>query len=679
MHLSFIWHMHQPDYRDASGIMQMPWVFLHAIKDYYDMPWMMARHENIKATFNITPPLIEQLKLYYDTPEAHDYFLALWLKEMTQLGEKERQWMIKICKSVNYDTMVVPLEGYDDLYKLTHYSDNDLFDMQVLFVLSWCGVYLRQNSSVVATLIKKGRAFNIEDKYILLHELSTFIQTIFDYYIQLHAQGRIALSTTPLNHPILPLLMDMENANIAHPGTAIPKNHQPLQEDARLQITRAQTMFKETFGFDATGFWPAEGAVDAKSVALLKECGIKWIATDEAILFKSLHDNTRANLYAPYDYNGMRMGFRDHGLSDLIGFTYQFWDSKKAADHFMQALAPIQKEQPDATVFVILDGENAWEFYKNNAFEFFDALYDAINTIPWCHSVHMDELLNFKAKTLEQLRPGSWIHGEFNTWVGHNEKTRGWELIFMTRHDYDHHAAPLDDTTKEEILRHFLAAECSDWFWWYGDDHYTDFGSEFDILFRSHLISIYDLMHVAPPSDLFEPIIGNKSAHDFWLPPQSHISPVTNGIHDSFFEWVGCGVLDESKLFSTMDRVRGPVHKILYGQDMQRVYFAFVSDMKHLCQCDSINIIIEPLAFQTQIALDDFCDKTHHYMEFEMLDINVACDQWLELCIDKSRIDPRRITFRFELEQNGIILQTLPGFGELEMDLETDYSENWFV
>ncbi len=672
MRLGFIWHMHQPDYRNATGVMQMPWVFLHALKDYYDMPWMLARHEGLKATFNITPPLIEQLALYYDDPAQNDYFLSLWLRHPETLKEKERQWMIKICKSAPYDTMVAPLPTYAKIYKKEYIDDGDLFDLEILFILAWCGVYLRQHSPIVSKLISKAQFFSIEDKHLLLDELATFIKGIFPYYTKLYKEGRIAISTTPLNHPILPLLMDMNNALEANRHTDIPKQHLPLLDDAREQVLRAQALFRETFGYEAVGFWPAEGAVDTKSVALLKELGVRWIATDEAILFKSLGSNERSALYHPYNYSGMFMGFRDHGLSDLIGFTYRFWDAHKASEHFMGALYPIQKADTEATVFVILDGENAWEFYHNNGFDFFDALYQGISNTSWCQTFHMDEIVDTPSRTLERLAPGSWIHGEFNTWVGHHEKTRGWELIFMTKRDYQHHNAGLDAATKEKITHHFLAAECSDWFWWYGDDHYTEFGAEFDLLFRSHLISIYELIGIAAPSDLFEPIIRNKSAQDFWLKPQSPISPSTNGIHDSFFEWVGCGVLDETKLFSTMDKVRGPVRKIYYGQDTLHLYFAFDAEMVQLCTEDTLRVIIEPIGFNEEVVL-------HGMHRFEQVDILLACEQWLELRIDISRVEVENLQLRFELSQKERVVQTLPGFGELEMNLSTDYSENWFV
>ncbi len=665
--------MHQPDYRDANGIMQMPWVFLHAIKDYYDMPWMLARHETLKATFNITAPLIQQLELYYHHPEESDKFLALWLKNPSSLEEDERKWIIKLAKSTQYETMAKPFERYVELYNQEHFNNSELMDLEVLFILSWCGVYLRNNSSIIKDLIVQKKNYSYEDKTLLLNELSNFVSGIFDYYAKLQRDGIITISTTPLNHPILPLLMDMQNASRANINTNMPKDYVKLEEDAYLQIARAKELFEKTFGFIPSGFWPAEGAVDESSVKLLHSFGIQWIATDEEILFKSLKTNNRDALYTPYKYEDMIIGFRDHYLSDLIGFTYRHQDSYSASKHFIGELSKIQHTNSDATVFVILDGENAWEFFKNNGFDFFNALYSDFRACSWCHTVRMDDVLTQPSKELSYLAPGSWIHGSFNTWVGHSEKTRAWELVFLTKRDYEHHKDKVNEVIKSKIVEHFLAAECSDWFWWYGDDHYTEFGAEFDELFRSHLINIYDLMDVSAPADLFIPIIKNKSAESFWLKPQSDISPVINGRHDSFFEWIGCGVVDESKLFSTMDKQRGPIQKIYYGQDNQKLYFAFEGKIKKMCLNDTMTIIIDPMNIRGEILFrtaETFIDN---------LKVEVVIGDWFEVCIDRSKIFHDEISIRFELEKDGKVIQTLPGFGELRMNLGDDYSHNWFV
>ncbi|MDD5372298.1 MAG: glycoside hydrolase family 57 protein [Sulfurimonas sp.] len=676
MNLSFIWHMHQPDYRDEFGIIQMPWVFLHAIKDYYDMPWMLTRHSGLKATFNITPPLIRQLKLYYENPQNNDKFLNLWLRDISSLNRTEYRWMIKICKSTPYETMVSKIAYYDELYKKDSYTNQEFFDLEILFLLSWCGVYLRTNNTVVKEMLKRESGFVYEDKLSLLRELTHFVKGIFDYYAELKNRDIISISTTPLNHPILPLLLDMNSAKIANPSTNIPKYHLSLKDDALLQITRAKELFTDTFGFLPDGFWPAEGAVDENSVALLSECGVKWIATDEEILFRSINSRDRASLYTPYEYQDMCIAFRDHHLSDLIGFTYKFWEPQRAAKDFVSHLWMISDQNEDATVFIILDGENAWEFYDNNAFDFFDELYKNLTALSWLNILHMQDVYRLPRKKLSKLHAGSWIHGEFNTWVGHKEKSRGWEMIFITKRDYEHHKDSLDDDTKAKITEHFLASECSDWFWWYGDDHFTEFGLEFDALFRSHLISIYNLMKIAPPSDLFEPIIQNRSSVDFLLKPQSYISPQINGTHGSFFEWIGSGVVHENRTSSTMDMPKSPVMKILYGQDDENIYFAFDADEQIMKSCNMLRLIIDPIGFNEEI---DICDKKHYLSSHADITYEVAYEDRIEIRIDKSSIKKQKLDFRFELSSGGTVIQTLPGFGVLEIDMDSDFSDRWFV
>ena len=643
------------------------------------MPWMLSRHHGLKATFNITPPLIEQLLLYQERPQEHDRFLELWLDEPQNLHEDDRNWMIKLCKSAPLETMVAPLPYYRALYEQEHYRDADLLDLQVWFMLAWCGVYLRQNNPVVQELMKRSGGFCSADKAALLESLSAFVKEIFPFYAKLQKEGTISLSTTPLNHPILPLLLDMQNAERAHSGTPLPHNAMSLEADARLQISEAQKLFRETFGLDAVGFWPAEGAVDTKSVALYKEAGLKWIATDEAILFKSLGSEDRKALYKMYDFEGVKIGFRDHGLSDLIGFTYRFWEPHSAAEHFVSALHKIEEAHDNADVFVILDGENAWEFYENNAFDFFDALYSELSKTTWCQSKGMDDLVDQASQTLETLAPGSWIHGAFNTWVGHPEKSRAWELIFMTRRDYEHHKSSVDAEVDAKIIKHFLAAECSDWFWWYGDDHMTAFSSEFDTLFRGHLITIYELLGITAPADLFVPVLQHRSGENFLLAPQFMISPTINGRHDSFFEWVGCGVVDETKVFGTMDRVRGPVERIYFGRDEHHLYCAFEGDMVKLRSCERLVIFIEPLSERFEIDMAQFCKEEVSPFEEGSLKMQVACHTYLELSIAIMACDCPQLQLRFELEKEGRVIQTLPGFGELTFELEDSYIRNWFV
>jgi len=672
LNLAFVWHMHQPDYRDSSGVMKMPWVFLHAIKDYYEMPWLLGRHPGLKATFNVTPPLIEQLGLYRE-PLRNDAFLALWIKAPGDLDEAERAWMVKMCKSTQYETMVRPLPHYAKLYHQDVYDDAELLELQVLFMLSWCGNALRQNSTVVQKLLEKQSGYSVQDKQVLLDELTAFVKTILPYYAELRDKGTISLSTTPYNHPILPLLIDITNAKKANAHTVLPTNPLSLEEDAVEQVRRSIALYEQTFGAAPTGFWPAEGAVDEHSVGIYREHGLKWIATDEAILFRSLGRNERDRLYRPYRFEGVTIGFRDHGLSDLIGFTYRYKNAQEAADHFLRSVGQIANEKEERTVFVILDGENAWEFFENNAFDFFTALYSRLASAEGCRTLTMDEVSErTEQEELGVLAPGSWIHGNFDTWSGHAEKNRAWELIYQTRRDFDHHAQTLSAQTLEKIRFHFLAAECSDWFWWYGDDHATDFAEEFDALFRDHLITIYRLMDMQPPSDLFELIISHKGLGAFLTHPQGAISPRIDGKDGAFFEWLGSGTVDESKGYSTMDRVRGPIEKIRYGHDDKAVYLAFEGDMDALTRPGTrLLVTVEENGRQIEFPTDRRVSAKA--MAF-------AIDERMELALSRdyfSGLDA--VHLRFEIASGDRIVQTLPGFGALSINMAEVYADHWFV
>ncbi len=672
LNLCFFWHMHQPDYRNSDGVITMPWVFLHAIKDYYEMPWLLSHYKGLKATFNITAPLIEQLNLYKD-PLKNDYFLSLWEMHPSKLDDEARAWLIKTCKSTQYETMIKPIEHFSLLYHKEGLSDDELIDFEVVFILAWCGNYLRQENAIVKELFKKEKGFTQTDKAQLLKALCSFVETILPFYARLQKEGVISLSTTPYNHPILPLLLDMQNAKRANEHTTLPDNPISMREDAIEQVERSISLYEETFGTKPTGFWPAEGAVDEESIEIYKKRGLSWIATDEAILFKSLEDQTRSQLYKPYKFNGMTIGFRDHGLSDLIGFNYRFKSDHDASEHFMQMVEPIAREHEDATLFVILDGENAWEFFENNAYDFFTALYERFSQTPWCNTVTMDEVSKLENPgILEKLAPGSWIHGNFNTWSGHSEKNRAWELIYQTRRDVDNYSGVISKEVAEKVKSHFLASQCSDWFWWYGDDHVTEFDLEFDTLFREHLIAIYRLLDMQPPSDLLIPIISHKSSGSFLLKPQASITPLIDGKKSSFFEWLGSGSVDECKLYSTMDRVRGPIEKIHYGHNDKAVFLAFEGEIASLEMSSlHLQVIIE----ETGENLSFSMGKPYDYEGTQL-----AIDERVELALSRSHFkEYSAVHLRFEIVQGNDIIQTMPGYGALSIDLDETYAENWYV
>ena len=671
LNLAFLWHMHQPDYRDEEGVMRMPWVFLHAIKDYYDMPWHLLRHPRLKATFNLTPPLIEQLLLYGRKGVECDRFLTLLAKEPQELSLDEREWVIKVCRSSRFDTMVKPLSRFAELFEMESFNDSELVELEVLFLLSWCGNYLRKSDLTVASLIQKGSGFVRSDKEALLESLLQFVPTILPLYEKLKNEGKISLSTTPLNHPILPLLIDMKSAKVSNPKCEIPPNHLSLKDDALKHITRAAKLYKDTFKEKPSGFWPAEGAVDEKSIALYKDHGIEWIATDEEILFRSLSSENRSDIYRPYSFNGVKIFFRDHPLSDLIGFSYRYREAEDAAKDFLSRLHRIFEREDSPTVSVILDGENAWEFYKNSGLDFFDALYSGLGAAKWCETVTFDEAARSDAKRLKKIHPGSWIYGNFDTWVGHPQKNEAWELLFRTKRDYLHHKESLSREVDEEMVSSFLAAESSDWFWWYGEDHHTEYASDFDSLFRERLIGIYRLMKLLPPVDLYRPIVTGESHHAFVSEPKFPIHPIIDGRVSSFFEWLGSGMIDESSTYSTMEGARGAVTKIFWGEDEKSIYIRLDGDMERLKDGSVVTIYAnsnkEPIRLETSKLP-------------KRGPLKAAIGSIMEIAVKKSLLaQDGLLSLRIEIERAGEPVQTLPGICELRIDLDDDYGKNWFV
>ena len=649
----------------------MPWVFLHALKDYYEMPWLMEKHPEIRATFNLTPPLIEQLRLYEEEGVEADRFLSLWRREPGELSAPEREEVARLCNSARFETMVKPLPRFAELYGREGLDDEAFRDLELCFLLSWCGNYLRETNETVTGLLAKGRDYTAGDKEALLESLMAFLATVLPYYRKLWEQGRIELSTTPLNHPILPLLMDMENARRSNPSTRIPDNHFSLAGDAREQVKRALTLFEEVFGRAPRGFWPAEGAVDASTLRLYREMGLEWVATDEAILFASLGESERSALYRPWEIEGVRILFREHPLSDKIGFTYQHWDAERAAEDFIVSLDAIAETHPDAIVSVILDGENAWEFYPENARPFFEALYRRLEENGRFGCVTVSDTLTHPAAGLSRLHPGSWIYGTFDTWVGHPEKNAAWELLYQTRRDYSHHEERLSQETKESCLRHFLAAECSDWFWWYGEDHYTEFAREFDALFRAHLITVYELSGLQPPANLFHPIIGGGESHALLIEPKFPIRPVIDGRISSFFEWLGSGMSDERRLYATMDGAkRGPASRLYWGQDEEAFYLRLDGELESLSRGGWLELFAG--AHRWRIDLTDPSAAPEG--------IRWAMEEILELSVEKRMFaEERLITLRIELGAGKELLQILPGAGELQIDLKKEFARCWFV
>ncbi|BCD60342.1 MULTISPECIES: glycoside hydrolase family 57 protein [unclassified Nitratiruptor] len=632
MKIAILWHMHQPDYRDEKGVFTLPWVFLHAIKDYYDMPYIAAQY-NVKVSFNLTPILIEQLRDYIQKGPSCDRILQLFLKKTDFLTKEEKNTLQKVCKTVHPQTMGYGLNHrFFTLIEKEDLDDEELNDLEVYFLLSWCGNYLRNTNSFIQSLLRKS-GYTQEEKEHLIQNLFSFLPSILPFYRKLQDDGKIAVSTTPYSHPILPLLLDINVAKEANPSITLPKQPLSLQDDAILHIQKAKELYKTVFGKEPKGFWPAEGAVDEKSVTLYKQENIAWIATDEAILYKS----EESDKYSPYAFEGVKIFFRDHELSDLLGFVYKDFPADKAVEDFSQRLP--QK----GSVFIILDGENAWEYYPKNGWDFLNALYAMLEEKD---TLTYDEAATLQAKPLKRLAPGSWIYGNFDTWIGDEEKNRAWELLFQTKRDSMHHA-------QDTFVQHqFLLAETSDWFWWYGYGHYTEFAQEFDTLFRSHLMAIYKHLGINPPQDIRIPIVGAHSMQAIINEPRGYIYPIIDGKVTSFFEWLDSGYLDEKS--STMQS-NFVIQKLFWGENESSIFFRMDGDGVALLDCRCF------------------------FDEDEVQIKRVAKDEIIEIEIDKKSCQKKEFEVRIEIFKEKRLLQILPSTTRLYIRIDNDYTRYWFV
>jgi alpha-amylase/alpha-mannosidase (GH57 family) len=605
LYIAFVWHMHQPYYRDdITGTYILPWVRMHGIKDYYDMPALLTDFPDIHQTFNLVPSLLKQIRDYVEN-NATDKFLAVTIKPAADLDQDEKLFLLKNFFMANWDTMIKPYPTYWQLLErrgysvsphdlrnaIRYYTPQDYLDLQVWFNLTWFDPLFKQNDPFLSGMIQKGSGFTENEKALLIKKQRDIMALIIPEYKQFAENGRIELTTTPFYHPILPLLFDTDLAKIAVPDIHLPVNRFAHPEDAKAQIARAMAYHEELFGTRPSGLWPAEGSVAEEIIPLLADAGITWIATDEGVLARSLGTHIERDfagvmknpevLYRPYlsgkGNKRVSIVFRDHTLSDLIGFVYSKWDYKNAVHDLIDRLHRVRKELTGGPYIVpiILDGENAWEYYQNDGRDFFLYLYERLSGEQGIRCVTVGEFLREHPaqSSIERLHAGSWINANYRIWIGHEEDNRAWDLLSETRQALTEYASRDGDPEKlARAWEEIYIAEGSDWCWWYGDDHYSENDEEFDLLFRTHLMNVYRIVGLDVPDELQISILREDRQALPTVELTAFISPTIDGVVTNYFEWLPAGYYDVSQGGGAMHRGASIITHIYYGFDLRNMF-----------------------------------------------------------------------------------------------------------
>ncbi len=546
LRLNLYWHMHQPDYRDlTTGEYVLPWTYLHAIKDYSDMVYHLEENPKARVTFNFVPILVEQLldyKQQFDDNDIRDPLLALLVKEdLNNVSHHECKLIVESCFKAHHEKMLSPFPHYQrllniyqqvepimtDEYDFHYLSAQYKADLLVWYHLAWCGESLRQNSKVVQTLMAKGVLFTVAERKQLFNVIKDTISGIIPRYKALMDKGQIEISTTPYYHPILPLLIDFASTKDAMPDAPLPKHkfYAGGVERSLAHIKSADTYHEQVFGEKPKGMWPAEGAVSHAALSLLAEHGVNWAATGQGVLAHSLLKcgmdvSSKHNyLYQPYKITNGKDDiicfFRDDELSDKIGFEYSKMHSTHAVEDFIKNLEHIYNASPKKSqvVSVILDGENAWEYYPYNGYYFLKELYAALSAHPHITMSTFSDIVALKksgdfpkASVLPQVAAGSWVYGTFSTWIGSKDKNAAWDLLCEAKKVYDQTIHTLDAERKVACERQLAICEGSDWFWWFGDYNASDSVKSFDQLYRRNLINLYELLGQPVPANLYQEI-----------------------------------------------------------------------------------------------------------------------------------------------------------------------------
>ena len=597
--------MHQPFYKDlVTGEYRLPWVRMHALKDYYGMVKLLDEFPTVHQNFNLVPSLIAQMEDYV-AGTAKDKWHDLVAKPAGDLTRDEKLFALRYLFQANQTHQVGRYPRYAELLSkraahaspetaLNSFTTQDFTDLQVLSQLAWFDEFFMEEADVSA-LIDKGSHYTRADQEALFGIESRILSAVIPAYRAASERGGVELSTTPFYHPILPLLCDTNNGRVSHPGLALPRRRFLQTNDALEQMQRAIESHERTFGKKPAGMWPSEGSVSNEVLGLARQVGLKWLATDEGVLGRStqsffertgtgeLLPDSAQRLYRIYR-NGegddsVFLFFRDHNLSDLIGFVYSGMPAKEAADHFIKSVktsaAPVLASRRDAVISVILDGENAWEHFPESGREFLRRLYGAISADPQIEPLTISETIERAAETapLPSLVPGSWINANFNVWIGAPQDNLAWDYLAEARDFYTHRAASAGEDQRRLAYEELLIAEGSDWNWWYGPEHHSANDTDFDELYRSHLANVYRLLGANPPDYLHHPISTEFIGKVRTIPQTAYIRPRIESPNIGYFDWLGAATFTADRRGSSMHGKQFLLERAYAGIDARNFFF----------------------------------------------------------------------------------------------------------
>ena len=530
------WHMHQPEYRDLrSGVYHQPWTYLHAIKDYVEMVAHLENDAAARAVVNFAPVLLEQIDDYAAQLDGYlnhgkalrDPLLSALADPVMSLDPENRLHIIKSCLRANKERLVERFEAFKTVAEmaekallnpemLSYYSEYFFADLLVWYHLAWIAETVRRSDNRIKLLMKKARHFSVHDRHLLVEIISELISGVIERYRKLAVAGRIELSMTPYAHPIVPLLIDLKSASQMMPAAELPlaECYPGGLERSRWHLEKGMQVFRHFFGFDPKGCWPSEGSVSAETIELVSEMGIRWLASGETVLRNSLQKSAaKADkcIHQAYQHGdaGAACFFRDDGLSDSIGFKYSNWHADDAVAnlvHHLETIAESCVDRPDAVVSIILDGENAWEYYPENGYHFIRALYQKISQHEMLNMTTYSDYLDScdLRKPLDEIAAGSWVYGTFSTWIGEKDKNRAWDMLVDAKKAYDRVVKEGTLSSEELTVATMQLATCesSDWFWWFGEYNSAESVAAFDEQYRLHLSNLYQLLNLDPPDYL---------------------------------------------------------------------------------------------------------------------------------------------------------------------------------